>query len=166
MGGLGKSICLNGTLLKTFFWEFSKNFQKSSFSEHPLKMYEVSFLERLVASNNFITLIKWLYYRLFYGKLFHNTQRKHFSWGLFWLKSEVLGCRPAISVKKKIFASIFLEVKLFACCSFLVTFCSLLFTFYSLLDKKFWNIFFLVKVNKRFSILICTKSLICGSLEN
>ena len=46
-------------------------------------------------------------------------------------------------------------------CSLLVTFCSLLVTFWSLLDKKFWRIFFLVKVNKRFSILICTKSLIC-----
>ena len=46
-------------------------------------------------------------------------------------------------------------------CSLLVTFCSLLVTFYSLLDKKFWRIFFGVKVNKRFFILICTKNLIC-----
>ena len=40
-------------------------------------------------------------------------------------------------------------------CSLLVTFCSFLVTFYSLLHKKFWRIFFWVKVNKKFSILSC-----------
>ena len=43
-------------------------------------------------------------------------------------------------------------------CSFLVTFCSLLVTFYLLLFQKFQRICFLVKLNKRFTILICTKN--------
>ena len=51
-------------------------------------------------------------------------------------------------------------------CLLLVTFCSLLVTFYSLLNEKFWKTFFWVKVNKKFSILFCTKSLTCESLEN
>ena len=33
---------LKGTLLKTFFWEFSKTF-KTSFCQHPLKMCDVIF---------------------------------------------------------------------------------------------------------------------------
>ena len=39
------------------------------------------------------------------------------------------------------------ELKLFPRCSLLFARCSLL--FYSLLDKKFWRIFFWVKINKR-----------------
>ena len=49
-------------------------------------------------------------------------------------------------------------------CSLLVFFCSLLFARYSLLFTRCSTRnsgFFLVKVNKRFSTLICTKSLIC-----
>ena len=50
---------------------------------------------------------------------------------------------------------LFAHCSLLFICSLLVTICSLVFTFYSLLDKKFWRIFF-GKVNKRFSISICT----------
>ena len=35
-------------------------------------------------------------------QIFQNTQTKNFSWGLFWLKSEILGWRPATLVERKI----------------------------------------------------------------
>ena len=54
-----------------------------------------------------------------------------------------------------LFACHFLFV---ACCSLPYAHCSFLFTFSSLLVEHY---FFLVKVSKRFPILICTKSLIC-----
>ena len=41
-GCIGQVELLKETLLKTFFWEFSKTF-KTSFCEHPLKMYRVIF---------------------------------------------------------------------------------------------------------------------------
>ena len=43
-------------------------------------------------------------------QLFQNTERKHFSWGLFFfLKSEILSCRPITLEKKnsKYFSEIF-----------------------------------------------------------
>ena len=42
-------------------------------------------------------------------QLFQNTQRKHFSWGLFFLKLEILGCRPTTLDKKNNFANTFQE---------------------------------------------------------
>ena len=64
-------------------------------------------------------------------------------------------------------------------CPLLVTFCSLLITFYLLLvtfylllvifylllDKKFWMTFLSKSTTKKFSILICTKGLICDNLK-
>ena len=40
-------------------------------------------------------------------QLFQNTERKHFSWGLSFLKSEILGCRPTTLEKKKQFCKYF-----------------------------------------------------------
>ena len=38
-------------------------------------------------------------------QLFQDTERKHFSWDLFFLKSEILGCRPTTLEKKNSFAN-------------------------------------------------------------
>ena len=40
-------------------------------------------------------------------QLFQKSERKHFSWGLFFLKSEVLGCRPTTLEEKNSFANTF-----------------------------------------------------------
>ena len=50
-------------------------------------------------------------------------------------------------------------------CPLLVTFCSLLVTFYALFEKKFWMTFLSKSTIKKFSTLICTKSLICDNLK-
>ena len=47
------------------------------------------------------------------AKLFQNTERKHFSWGLFFLKSEILVCRPTTLEKKNSFADTFQEFSKF-----------------------------------------------------
>ena len=45
--------------------------------------------------------------------LSQNTERKHFSWGLFFLKSEILGSRPTALEKKNSFANTFQELSKF-----------------------------------------------------
>ena len=40
-------------------------------------------------------------------QLFQKTERKHFSWGPFLLKSEILGCRPTTLEKQNSFANNF-----------------------------------------------------------
>ena len=42
-------------------------------------------------------------------QLFQNAERKHSSWGPFFLKSEILGCRPTTLEKKNSFANNFQE---------------------------------------------------------
>ena len=38
-------------------------------------------------------------------QLFQNTERKHSSWGLYFLKSEILGGRPTTLEKKNSFGN-------------------------------------------------------------
>ena len=42
-------------------------------------------------------------------QLFQDNETKHFSWGLFSLKSEILGCRPKTLEIKNNFANTFQE---------------------------------------------------------
>ena len=59
-GRIEQVEALKETLLKTFFWEFSKTFE-TSFCQHPLKVCDVFFLVSsifLVFRSNPITLIK------------------------------------------------------------------------------------------------------------
>ena len=63
-----------------------QNFNNSSFSNILSKMYEQIFYKRSFSLANF--------------QLFQNTQRKHFSWSLYLLKSEILDCRTAMLEKK------------------------------------------------------------------
>ena len=61
-------------------------------------MYEGVFSEAFNELNDFIidlSLANFL--------LFHNTQRKHFSWSLYLLKSEILDCKAVALVKKGLF---------------------------------------------------------------
>ena len=46
-------------------------------------------------------------------QLFQDTERKHFCWGLFFLKLEILGCRPTTLEKKNSFANVFQEFSKF-----------------------------------------------------
>ena len=46
-------------------------------------------------------------------QLFQNTERKHFFWGLVFLKSEILGCRPTTLEKNNSFATTFQEFSKF-----------------------------------------------------
>ena len=47
-------------------------------------------------------------------QLFQNIERKNFPWGLIFLKSEILGCRPTTLEKKKnSFANTFQEFSKF-----------------------------------------------------
>ena len=46
-------------------------------------------------------------------QLFQGTERKHFSWGLFFLKSEIPGCRHITLEKKNSFANTFPEFSKF-----------------------------------------------------
>ena len=54
-------------------------------------------------------------------QLFQNTERKHFSWGLFFLKSEIVGCRPTTLEKKNNFANTFQEFSKFYSVLFFLT---------------------------------------------
>ena len=61
-------------------------------------MYEDVFSEVFNELNDFIidlSLANFL--------LFHNTQRKHFCWSLYLLKSEILDCKAVALVKKGLF---------------------------------------------------------------
>ena len=64
-------------------------------------------------------------------QLFQNTERKHFSWGLFLLKSEILGCRSTTLEKKNSFANTFKEF------------------------LKFWNILFFLTSSRIVSAVGC-----------
>ena len=46
-------------------------------------------------------------------QLFQNTERKHFPWERFFLKLEILGCRPSTLEKKNSFANAFQEFSKF-----------------------------------------------------
>ena len=85
------------------FW----NFQNRSFSEHPLKDAPSDFVKSVkVLDSNLVSLIKRRHIDLFLAniQLFQNTHKKHISWGLFLLGSEILDYRE----QKKI-ETVFLE---------------------------------------------------------
>ena len=46
-------------------------------------------------------------------QLFQDTERKHVSWGLVFLKSEILSCRPTTLEKKNSSANTFQEFSKF-----------------------------------------------------
>ena len=58
-------------------------------------MYEDVFSEAFNELNDFIIDLSLANFQLF-----HNTQRKHFSWRLYLLKSEILDCK-AVALEKK-----------------------------------------------------------------
>ena len=62
-------------------------------------------------------------------QLFQNTERKHFSWGLFFLKPEILGWRPTTLEEKNSFANTFQEF------------------------SKFWNILFFLTSSRKESLV-------------
>ena len=44
------------------------------------------------------------------SRVLQNTEKKHFSWGLFFLKSEILGCRTTTLEKENSFANTFFGI--------------------------------------------------------
>ena len=68
----------------------------NSFSNILSKIYEEIFLEAFSWSIDFIIDLSLANFQLF-----QNTQRKHISWSLYLLKSEILDCRAVTSVKKR-----------------------------------------------------------------
>ena len=61
-------------------------------------MYEDVFSEAFNELNDFIIDLSLANFQLF-----HNTQRKHFSWSLYLLKSEILDCKAVALMKKGLF---------------------------------------------------------------
>ena len=89
-GWLDSSNYLKVSLLKDFPWNFPK------LSKHLWKMYEVIFYKRLVSRSTIILSLQSndvIYLFLANFLLFQNTQRKHFLWSLFLLRSEIMDCR-------------------------------------------------------------------------
>ena len=80
-----------------------QNFQKSSFSEHPLEKYNVgNFLETWILDSIPVTLLNGFMIYLFLAT-FQNTNRKYFAWIPFLLKSDILD----LNLWKRMFSIIF-----------------------------------------------------------
>ena len=80
-----------------------QNFQKSSFSEHLLKKYNVgNFLETWILNGIPVTLLNGFMIDLFL-ETFQNTNRKYFAWIPFLLKSHILD----LNLQKRMFSIIF-----------------------------------------------------------
>ena len=81
-------------------------------------MYEEIFSEAFSELNDFIIDLSLAIFLLF-----HNTQRKHFSWSFYLLKSEILDCKAVALMKKGLFRKDFFEFLTFhSILSFLTTF--------------------------------------------
>ena len=83
-------IAYKWTLLETFFWEFSKASKTEVFPNISWKLYKVIFYKRLVSRSRNLSLIEWLHYRPFPGKL--PTISEH-SKETFFLESAFAGVR-------------------------------------------------------------------------
>ena len=93
-----KSISAEG-----FFLGMFQNFQKSSFSEHLLKKYNVeNFLETWILNGIPVTLLNGFMIDLFL-ETFQNTNRKYLAWIPFLLKSHILD----LNLQKRMFSIIF-----------------------------------------------------------
>ena len=87
---------LKKNFTKAVFLAIFWNFQNRSFSEHPLKNAPSDFVKSVkVLDSNLVSLIKRRHIDLFLAniQLFQNTHKKHISWGLFLLGSEILDYR-------------------------------------------------------------------------
>ena len=80
---------------KEVFLIILQNFRNSNFSNIFPKVYEEIFFEAFSWPSDVIIGLSFAKFQLF-----QNTHRKHFSWSLYLLKSEILDCR-AVALEKK-----------------------------------------------------------------
>ena len=78
--------------MKDVFLIIFQNFHNSNFPNVLSKMWEEIFLEAFI------------------NQLFQNTQRKHFSWSLHLLMSEILDCRAVALEEKALFRKDFFGI--------------------------------------------------------
>ena len=90
-----KSISTENCFLGMF-----QNFQKRSFSEHPLKKYNVGVFQR--RNSIPVTLLNGFMIHCFLAT-FQNSNRKYFAWIPFLLKSDILD----LNLQKRMFSIIF-----------------------------------------------------------
>ena len=96
-GWIGQLKFFKRNAIKDAFLIIFQNFHNSNFSSVLSKMFEDIFLEGLVdqMTHDFMRVLSLANFQLF-----QNTQRKHFSWSLHLLMSEILDCR-AVALEKK-----------------------------------------------------------------